>query len=147
MAENCFYEEGLHFECHQCSACCRYDAGHVFISDREVNAISDYLKMDRAFFIRQYCHRVFAHEKMRISLNEKKNHDCIFWDLELKGCAIYPVRPVQCSTFPFWPSIFTSKESWDRYEKECPGINKGKLHSKDSIESEIKRYEDELYRN
>ena len=29
--------------------------------------------------------------------------DCIF--LKDKLCTIYPVRPLQCSTYPWWPSL------------------------------------------
>ncbi len=32
-------------------------------------------------------------------LKLKENGDCVFWD---DGCTIYPERPRQCRTFPFW---------------------------------------------
>ena len=144
MGQNCFYEDGVCFECQRCSACCRYEPGNVFLSNREVDTISNFLHLDRAFFIRNYCSRVFAHGGLRLSLIEKSNYDCIFWNPDTKGCSIYPVRPVQCSTFPFWPSIFASKEVWDLYAKDCPGMNRGAHHTKDEIEAKIKEYEDEL---
>ena len=34
-------------------------------------------------------------------------------------CSIYDVRPVQCSTYPFWPSLLASKEDWED-EKVVP---------------------------
>ena len=27
--------------------------------------------------------------------------------------SIYDVRPVQCSTYPFWPSLLKNKQSWE----------------------------------
>jgi Fe-S-cluster containining protein len=46
---------------------------------------------------------------------------CIF--LKDKACTIHPVRPRQCSTYPWWPELI-NKESWD-YEREhiCEGLD------------------------
>ena len=38
----------------------------------------------------------------RYSLIERPGGDCIFWD-KSAGCTVYPARPVQCQTWPFWP--------------------------------------------
>ncbi len=67
-----------------------------------------------------------------ISLLERSNNDCIF--LSDTGCRIYPVRPLQCSSYPFWGSVLSSEEQWEDEAKECPGINNGKLHTKEEIE-------------
>ncbi len=43
---------------------------------------------------------------------KRTNGACIF--LTPSGsCSIYDVRPVQCSTYPFWPSLLKSKETWN----------------------------------
>ncbi len=47
--------------------------------------------------------------------------ECIF--LENKKCSIYSVRPTQCRTYPFWPSIMSESE-WNLESKLCEGINK-----------------------
>jgi hypothetical protein len=67
-----------------------------------------------------------------LSLAEKKNYDCVFWDQG--GCAVYEDRPVQCSTFPFWSSILVSRESWLEAARDCPGIGKGELRAREYIE-------------
>jgi Fe-S-cluster containining protein len=38
---------------------------------------------------------------------------CIFLDRTTNQCQIYPVRPVQCRTYPFWPTVTASVESWN----------------------------------
>jgi Fe-S-cluster containining protein len=60
------------------------------------------------------------------SLREKTNGDCVFYDRE-QGCTIYPVRPRQCQTWPFWDSNVATPESWKRTQKVCPGANQGEL--------------------
>lgn len=38
---------------------------------------------------------------------------CIFLDRTTNHCQIYPVRPVQCRTYPFWPTVTASVQSWN----------------------------------
>ena len=67
-----------------------------------------------------------------VSLIEKKNKDCIFFDKE-QGCTVYEDRPRQCRTWPFWRSNVYSPDSWKRGAKRCPGMNRGHLYSADLI--------------
>lgn len=140
-----FYQNGLQFECQQCSSCCRYEEGVVIISDREAKQIADFLHMQKKDFIATYCKRIFVQNQVHLSLIEKSNLDCIFWDSQLKGCAIYSVRPIQCSTFPFWPSLLHSDAIWQKCSEDCPGMNQGKLHSFQEIVQQKKLYEREIY--
>ncbi len=55
---------------------------------------------------------------------------CLFYD---DGCSIYPVRPDQCKTYPFWFENLRSVKKWRRLSRECPGIGCGPLYSKDKI--------------
>ena len=49
-------------------------------------------------------------------------------------CAIYPVRPKQCATWPFWEENL-ERERWEGPVRErCPGIGQGRLHSAEEIE-------------
>lgn len=41
---------------------------------------------------------------------------CVFLEPDGKQCSIYEARPVQCRTYPFWPTIMESMQSWD---SEC----------------------------
>jgi uncharacterized protein len=60
------------------------------------------------------------------SLKEKPNGDCVFYDGQ-EGCTIYPARPRQCRTWPFWESNVVSPESWQRTCQVCPGSGQGEL--------------------
>ena len=70
-----------------------------------------------------------------ISLTEKENYDCIFWD---GGCTVYEHRPLQCRSYPFWGANLESKEAWRGLAAVCPGANRGKLHSLAEIERWLK---------
>ena len=61
-----------------------------------------------------------------LSLREKANGDCVFYDRQ-KGCTIYPVRPRQCRTWPFWESNVVTPEAWRRTCEVCPGSGQGDL--------------------
>jgi len=63
----------------------------------------------------------------RISLREFANGDCVFLDPRTRGCTVYPVRPAQCRTWPFWNSNLVSEEAWDRAHEKCPGMGQGDL--------------------
>ena len=127
-----FYAEGLCFSCTRCSACCRYEAGYVFLSEKDVSLLAAALKIEKMELIGLYCRWIPSLDgKKRLSLKEKPNYDCIFW---ADGCSVYESRPLQCRAFPFWHSAVESRSSWETVSLDCPGIGKGILHSGDSIE-------------
>ena len=68
----------------------------------------------------------------QLSLVEKPDFDCIF--LSDNKCVIYPVRPIQCSLFPFWREFLESEESWKHCTSMCPGVGDGRLYTVDEIE-------------
>jgi Fe-S-cluster containining protein len=70
----------------------------------------------------------------RLSLKEKSNYDCIFWK---GGCEHYAARPLQCRTFPFWPSILNTPGAWKIAKSGCPGMGQGTLFSRAEIESHL----------
>ncbi len=87
--------------------------------------------MDSETFIAAYCRWVNDwNGKQVLSLREKQNKDCIFWE---SGCKIYDARPVQCVTFPFWESVISSEYNWKMAASGCPGINTGELHDGEKI--------------
>jgi len=126
-----FYASGLKFTCKQCSSCCRYDAGFVFLSENDLNKLKSKMKMDRDAFIKIYCRWIMdKNGKEILSLKEKSNKDCILWD---SGCLVYNQRPLQCITFPFWDSVVSSQAAWNMAASGCPGINNGDTHSERAI--------------
>ena len=126
--EACWYNEGLRFECTKCGQCCCGEPGYVWVSMKEIKQIANYLNISKKQFLAKYVRKVHDY----LSLIEKNNGDCIFFD---KGCQIYKYRPLQCKSFPFWKGNLTSKEIWDNVATTCPGMNNGKLFTKEEIEN------------
>ncbi len=145
MAENpdeCFYKNGLKFQCQRCSDCCRLTPGVVYLSKKDLTRLSQWFKMKEADFIEKYCRWVqYYGNKEALCLLEKKNYDCILWD---KGCAAYGARPVQCSTFPFWSWILKDRDSWKEESASCRGIDMGELRSFEEISEQKFIYEHNL---
>ncbi len=121
-----WYREGLQFECTQCGNCCTGDPGYVWVTPEEIKATADFLEMPHSEFRRKYVRKA----KGRFSLVERANGDCVFYQ---EGCSIYPVRPSQCRTFPFWRNILQRSSDWDAEAEDCPGMNHGKFYSLDEI--------------
>jgi len=86
--------------------------------------------MSAAEFRERYTREVGDNE---LSLLEKLNHDCIFWNAD-SGCTVYLHRPKQCRSWPFWYANVSSRTSWDYAATTCPGMNQGQLFSADRIE-------------
>lgn len=101
--------------------------------------------MEKAVFIERYCREVPINDNLRLSLKEKPNLDCVFW--EGGGCGAYLYRPLQCRSYPFWRSHMASPQSWKALESSCPGVGKGRLHSKEEIELWLKKRDEELLIN
>ena len=80
-----------------------------------------HLNLSVPAFGRKYLRRVEG----RRSLLEHPNGDCIFF--KDRGCIVYPLRPRQCRTFPFWPENLRSRRAWEELKDECPGVGKGRL--------------------
>jgi Fe-S-cluster containining protein len=90
--------------------------------------------MDEAAFRRECARRVRA----ATSLRERANGDCVFFRRG-EGCVVYNVRPTQCRTYPFWPEHMRAPEDWDEAAQECPGMDRGRLHSQAEIDKQLQR--------
>lgn len=123
-----WYQAGLRFECQRCGGCCRGEPGYVWVRDPEIVAIARLLDLAREETMRRYVRQVFGD----YSLVEHDNGDCVFWSPN--GCLIYPVRPTQCRTFPFWDENVRSPQGWETAARRCPGVNSGRLHTREEID-------------
>jgi Fe-S-cluster containining protein len=130
-----FYAQGLRFSCSRCSECCRIDPGFVFLRKHDVEQLVSTLKMEYTEFVQRYCRWVpnIGGEE-QLSLKEKANYDCVFWS---NGCALYEARPLQCRTYPFWPSMTASQKAWET--SRCAGMGTGTLYSREEIEALLAR--------
>ena len=131
MKNQPFYAEGLCFSCTRCSDCCRHESGFVYLSEIDVSRLAVECQMSYNVFVETFCRWIPSFNNTeRLSLKEKPGFDCIFWE---SGCKVYNSRPLQCRAFPFWPSVLSSKESWERTKQECAGMDQGKLYTQAEI--------------
>lgn len=137
--EEAFYSDGLDFSCRQCSFCCCGFPGVVLLSQTDLDRLAKWADLTAEQFITIYCRWMESDDgKKYLSLREKKNMECIFWD---KGCSAYEARPTQCRTYPFWTSVLKDRESWQKESQDCPGINTGSHHSKEEITEQLELYQ------
>ena len=147
MTDKPWYKDGLRFTCTQCGNCCTGGPGYVWISRPEIDRLAQFLKLTPQQTIERYCRKIGD----RFSLTETRGAagawDCIFLRDEpvhdksgkvvqtKRVCSIYPARPGQCRSWPFWDSNLSSPESWNRAAHRCYGMNQGRLHSRREIEA------------
>ena len=121
MSEQPWYKDGLQFTCTQCGDCCTGEPGYVWVTDEEMKQLAEYRGISIGEFRINHTKLVSG----RVSLREFANGDCTFFDGATRKCAVYPVRPAQCRTWPFWNSNLESEESWKEVVSVCPGAGCG----------------------
>lgn len=129
-----WYKDGLKFTCTQCGNCCSGDPGYVWATREEIARISAFLGRSDGWLEPAHLRRVGLH----YSLTEHANGDCVFLEREngKATCSIYPVRPLQCRTWPFWTENLKSQKVWDEIAaSKCPGMNKGQPYNYVQIET------------
>lgn len=144
VASNPWYADGLDFTCTQCGNCCGGAPGYVWIDREDIVRIANYLNITPEEMVDRHCRKING----RWSLNEGpgpgSQYDCTFLreekvikrtgngsesiQLGRRYCSVYPVRPLQCRTWPFWRENLTSRRVWDHSAKRCHGMNHGKRH-------------------
>jgi Fe-S-cluster containining protein len=125
MACKMISKEGFDFQfdqssCNSCGGkCCIGDSAYAFISDDEIEKLSDLLNISVAEVHQNYVTKI----DHRQTLNEVEIGDslfaCIFFDMDKRECSVYDARPEQCRTFPFWDEYLLFK---DNTFYECPGV-------------------------
>lgn len=137
-----FYKNGLRFSCKGCSACCRHDPGFVYLSKIDLDRFVSWAHTSQKF-INKYCRWVPKRDGFEyLCLLEKTNYDCILWD---NGCIAYESRPLQCSAYPFWPSMLLDEDWWNASAETCPGMNNGRLYSYEEITAFLDQRKAEPY--
>ena len=121
-----FFDKGLRFFCQECGKCCTGEPGVIRVTQKEIDEIAKHLSITPTNIREFFC---FPYEGV-YTIREHEDGRCFFYE---KGCKIYPVRPRQCRSFPFWINIIRSKENWDKASKDCPGIGQGRMYSKEEI--------------
>lgn len=131
MEKERFYNDGLHFECTGCGVCCKLAGGFVYVTDERIQELADQLELNLTEFTDTY---LDIHDNKYVL--KSAGNACIF--LKNDVCIVYDARPEQCRTFPFWPQNLKSKYRWKLTLLECEGIGRGRLYSKEEIETIIK---------
>ena len=121
-----FFKNGIRFECTRCGICCTGEPGTVYINKEEMYKIAKYLNIEVDVLKENYLYPF----RDSYSIKELENGDCIFFK---DGCSIYPVRPMQCRTYPFWMMNLRNEKRWEQVKKECPGIGNGRIYTADEI--------------
>ena len=83
-----------------------------------------------AEFLSTYAHRNYGFLSLSEVRNEAGGWDCVFLKAlpgGKRGCALYEHRPMQCRTWPFWPSNLRSQADWEEAAEHCPGMRAGGL--------------------
>lgn len=67
-------------------------------------------------------------------LESKGGSGCPLLDDD-RGCRVHPVKPAQCTGWPFWPELLDDRTEWERAKGYCPGLDApdGTLYSRDQI--------------
>ncbi len=99
------------FQCVRCGACCRWE-GPVRVTEAEVDAIAAYLDIPVKEFLRD--HTVLTPDRRSLSLREKPDGSCCYYDEQTRSCRIQAVKPAQCRDFPL-------KWNFPGWEKLCAG--------------------------
>jgi uncharacterized protein len=131
--EPLWYADGLHFTCTRCGDCCTGAPGYVWVTDDELAAIAAHLGRPVAEVRDLHTRK----GRGRRTLREKANGDCVFFERG-KGCTVYPVRPPQCRTWPFWDSNVETSEDWKKTCDVCPGAGAGELIPVEEISRRLK---------
>jgi Fe-S-cluster containining protein len=128
-----WYADGLRFSCTRCGNCCTGEPGFVWVDDEDLAAIAAHRGETVEEVRKLYTRSVSG----RLTLREKLNGDCVFYNRQ-QGCTIYPVRPPQCRTWPFWESNVRTRADWKRTCEVCPGSGQGELISLEEITKRLR---------
>ncbi|MFP4392606.1 MAG: YkgJ family cysteine cluster protein [Desulfohalobiaceae bacterium] len=125
-----FLYPGLYFACQNCGTCCTGESGTIYVSSQELEPIASFLGLKLEELIQRHLYPF----QDSYSILEDEQGSCHFYSRK-QGCLIYPVRPWQCKSYPFWFRNLRSKKSWMRVSYECPGIGLGRLYTLEEIVS------------
>jgi len=122
MTSKPLHANGLRFACTRCGNCCKNHGAYtyVYLAEADVSAIARHLGLAEAEFLERYCQEEDGWVSLRMD-----RPACPFLSADNR-CGIYPVRPKQCATWPFWKENLT-RRAWREIAKDCPGIDHGEL--------------------
>lgn len=117
-----------------CGRCCAGPGeGYIWVARPEVELIARHLGLTPDEVRQKYLRRVGLRTTI---IEDPLTRDCIFLQVVdgRKQCVVYPVRPGQCRSWPFWPENLLGPDEWNRAAVKCPGVNRGRRYSFEEIE-------------
>ncbi|MEE8557964.1 MAG: YkgJ family cysteine cluster protein [Myxococcota bacterium] len=122
----------LRFECTSCGKCCRArgEYAYVYLNRDEEGALADFLGMTVATF-RRRCTWVDEDGFRQLTFSGDR---CVFLDDVTQQCTVYPARPTQCRTFPFWGEMVDGNRWTHEARRLCEGVGRGRLYSIEEAE-------------
>ena len=110
-------EYPFEFQCQRSGNCCARPGGVVLLGPGDAERIATHLGMTEEAFRSRYV--VPGSDRLR---DGTFGSGCVFLESGAQaGCSIYPVRPEQCRTWPFWEELKDPAEM-RRAMRFCPGI-------------------------
>ena len=111
----------LRFACQPgCTKCCDV-RGFVYLTELDLQRMAVHVGLTAKAFENKYVVRF----KRLLRLRKPPASQCHF--LREGGCAVHPVKPVQCRLYPFWPELVENRTNWEAERAACPGIGEGEL--------------------
>jgi Fe-S-cluster containining protein len=129
MEDGIWYERGLKFSCLRCGKCC-WDEGpytEVYVNREDVLQMAAHLDLYPHTF-----HSKYVRWSEGFPVLKSRDGACIM--LQGKGCRVYPVRPRQCRTWPFWAENLKRHVWYREVRKRCPGVGQGRRYTPQEIE-------------
>jgi len=97
------------------------------VEEEDILRLAEFLHLSPEEFVDHYCEQSDDGPILKA-----RPGACIFWEPDV-DCVVYPARPIQCRTWPFWPSNLR-RENWEQAARFCPGCNRGELHGREEIQ-------------
>jgi Fe-S-cluster containining protein len=105
----------IKFSCKKCGKCCA--VGFIYLKKGEAEKIASHLGMPAQQFKKQHTEWFLF---LGRALKWGNSGACFF--LKNRQCSIYPVRPSQCSTWPYWKRLVASRKELERAKTYCKGL-------------------------
>jgi Fe-S-cluster containining protein len=105
------------FRCRRSGNCCARPEGIVRVDAADVARIAAHLGLSESALRAR--HLAAGGDRLR----DAPGGRCTFLvEGRETSCGIYPARPRQCRTWPFWPELLESPEALREARRLCPGI-------------------------
>jgi Fe-S-cluster containining protein len=103
-----------------CIRCCE-QKGFVYVTRDDIARLASHLGITHAEFRRRY----LCGAAPLLRFRKPRHKECPF--LLADGCSVHAVKPLQCSSFPYWPELLADAAQRREAASYCPGMNNGPL--------------------